>query len=138
MRAIAASIDRLPSTISRELHKSGGPVSYHPELAERNAAKRQQGQEKLWLLLCRRKIKRGMRRSRPAKSTATKAHITKRPAEAENRTEVGHCEADLVFCSGSQKRFKASKRHYRIFQIENIRTPGRMPFAYIEYYSYSI
>ena len=122
MRAIAASIDRLPSTISRELHKNGGPVSYHPELAEHNAAKRQQvrigitkigkspalqayvreklkerwsprviaarwrqanaittsaeaiyqwiysddtSQEKLWLLLCRRKIKRGMRRSRP-------------------------------------------------------------------------
>lgn len=158
-RAIAASIGRPASTVSRELQRNGGAVSYHPELAERNANERQQTrtgiikiakypdlqayireklkmkwsprviaakwnqtnaittsgeaiyqwiysndtkQEKLWLFLCRRKRKRGIRRTRPTKSTATKVHITQRPIAAENRTEAGHCEVDLVFCKGSQ------------------------------------
>jgi IS30 family transposase len=202
VRAMAASISRDPSTVSRELRRNGGPVSYHPELAERKANERQQvrtgitkigknpdlqayireklkmkwspkviaakwnqsnaittsgeaiyqwiysddtKKEKLWLLLCRRKRKRGIRRSRPAKQTATKVHITKRPATAEDRSEVGHCEVDLVFCRGSQSVnlltcIDRKTRHVAIIKNESKRAeviedaiknklPERLPFS---------
>lgn len=64
---------------------------------------KEQAPKELYKLLRRKKRKRGIRKSRPAKvSQATKAHITQRPVEAEQRSEVGHCEADLLFCQGSQ------------------------------------
>jgi len=65
-------------------------------------SKEQQPKE-LYKLLRRHKKKRGIRKSRPAQvAQVAKARIAQRPAEAEHRSEVGHCEADLVFCQGSQ------------------------------------
>lgn len=158
-RAIARSIGRDPSAVSREIRRNGGKIEYHHELARQRAEKCKRvkkgvtkiskypvlqeyirdklakkwgpkviarkwnqsnkrttsteaiyqwiysdetRQEKLYLLLNRHKRKRGMRRSRPINQSTQKVHISQRPEAAEKRAEMGHCEADLLFCAGSQ------------------------------------
>lgn len=58
--------------------------------------------EKLYLLLPRRKKKRGMVVRRSISQNSNKKSIKSRPEEVNNRARIGDWEADLVFQQGNQ------------------------------------
>jgi IS30 family transposase len=80
----------------------GGKVKTSSEAIYQWIYSPEQQHKELCKLLRRHKKKRGIRRSRASQPVINKVHIKHRSAAAEQRTEVGHCEADLVFCEGNQ------------------------------------
>ena len=70
--------------------------------------------QKLWRYLTRRKASRG-RRARKSKDRITdKTHISQRPETANDRTEIGHWEADLVICKHSKPLLVLHERQTRL------------------------
>jgi IS30 family transposase len=70
--------------------------------------------EKLWRYLTRRKASRGRRARRSRDRITGKTHISQRPAAANDRTEVGHWEADLVICKRSRPLLVLHERRTRL------------------------
>lgn len=70
--------------------------------------------QKLWRYLASRKASRG-RRARKSKDRITdKNHISQRPETANDRTEIGHWEADLVICKHSKPLLVLHERQTRL------------------------
>ena len=61
-------------------------------------------QPKLYLLLPRKKKKRGLRPSRKRSKIPNRRSIHERPEHINNRSEIGHYEGDLMFQKGSRSQ----------------------------------
>lgn len=61
-------------------------------------------EDKLYLALPRQKRKRGLKPQRSKSKIANRVSIHERPEMINNRTEIGHHEADLMFQQGSKSQ----------------------------------
>ncbi len=140
VRQIAASLDRSPSTVAREVKRNGSRTQgYHPVYANQQAhahetiyrfiyAQLARKKEYPWRhFLPRAKSKRGNRGRRggsPASFIAMRRPLDERPQSAADRRTPGHWEADLMlFRNHSQAVLTLHERSSRI--LIALRPPGK-------------
>ena len=70
--------------------------------------------EKLWRYLTRRKASGGRRARRSKGKITDKVHISQRSEAADERTESGHWEADLVICKHNRPLLVLHERKTRL------------------------
>jgi len=70
--------------------------------------------EKLWRYLARRKATRGRRARRSKDRITDKTHISERSDAANDRSEPGHWEADLVICKRNRPLLVLHERKTRL------------------------
>ncbi len=149
LRAISASLNRAPSTISREINRNGGRQQYRANLADQAAWDRAHRPKTYHVshetvyrtlfiqargalnkeLLQHLRRSRRMRRSRHhTQKTEDRGQITdivsirERPAEAEDRAVPGHWEGDLLFGSKNSQIATLVERHSRYVLLARVKS----------------
>ena len=106
LRSIAASLNRAPSTVSREINRNGGRQQYRANLADEAAWDRCHHTQK------------GI----DCGSITGAISIRERPAEAADRAVPGHWEGDLLFGSKNSQIATLVERHTRYVLLARVKS----------------